>query len=139
MGDSIFKVFKPYFEKYYLAYEAPEGQHKFNCPYQVGYNGDNLSLALELVDFKTEPRDVVVVGTDGLWDNVYDEEIMRELDYGMSIQQIAEDLSRVGYQSSKMEDYKSPFYKKAVHNGLSCVRRGKPDDITVIVAKIKIF
>ena len=35
-----------------------------------------------------------------------------------------------------MENYASPFYKKALIHKLRTYKSGKPDDITVVVAKV---
>lgn len=54
-------------------------QHSFNFPYQIategveGVRSDTPQENAETYTFATQPGDVLVLGTDGLWDNVFDE------------------------------------------------------------------
>jgi protein phosphatase PTC7 len=56
-----------------------EQQHWYDCPYQVGTNStdtpvqDATSHVVQLL-----PSDIIVIATDGLGDNLWDEEILAE-------------------------------------------------------------
>ena len=76
LGDSGFRVVRH--GKVVLA--APAQEHYFNCPLQLGYaplseDIDSASEAQEF-EFEIQPGDLVIVGSDGLFDNVFDEDIV---------------------------------------------------------------
>jgi protein phosphatase PTC7 len=83
-----------------------------------------------------------VVGTDGLFDNLFDAQIvdllrpfLRDRDDILDPQLIAELLAQEAEKWSFKPDYMSPFAKSA-HAHFYDFRGGKPDDITVIVSQI---
>lgn len=54
-------------------YQFKEQQHQFNFPFQLtrkGHGGDDPYQSI-CEDFITEENDIVVVGSDGLFDNVF--------------------------------------------------------------------
>ena len=57
-------------------FRSKEQQHSFNFPFQCGTNGDHPSTAND-DEHKFEENDLMIVGSDGLYDNLYDEDIMR--------------------------------------------------------------
>ncbi|XP_010262929.1 PREDICTED: probable protein phosphatase 2C 55 [Nelumbo nucifera] len=79
VGDSGFLVIRDG----KIFYSSPIQQHKFNCPYQLGNNPkcDQPNSAMVLkVPIKL--GDVIVAGTDGLFDNLYKHEIVEDVIQG---------------------------------------------------------
>lgn len=82
--------------------------------------------------------DVVVVATDGLFDNVDDEEVAQNLWRGrqVAVDQLAQFLCDTALQRSVDKQADTPWARAArdefnlVYNG------GKRDDITVVLAKV---
>jgi serine/threonine protein phosphatase PrpC len=80
-----------------------------------------------------------VVGSDGLWDNLYERHILSCLNpevkgHNLEVPQQASDcLAKLAEKAGTLKDYKSPFAKNAQEQGLRFVG-GKKDDVTVIVA-----
>jgi protein phosphatase PTC7 len=121
-----------------VIFKSDEQQHEFNFPYQVGTHGDPPeSSEIRVHDFKE--NDIIVLGTDGLWDNLYEEQILnvikpfyqisykiKDLDYVASL--IAEYAEKLSLNPK----YRSPFSVKSKGLYLG----GKADDITIIVAQI---
>lgn len=135
----------------------------FNCPYQVGkYESSNEKLSnltdMAAVD-KQRPvenehevrfgRDFVVMGSDGLFDNLFDKEIESKLKAHLvqskhdpaqlelvSPERAAREIAHAAYERSRDKNSDSPF--SAVHNNSLPKKRigGKPDDITVVVSQI---
>ena len=68
IGDSVFSLYRKD-QDYRLFFQAEENQREFNFPYQVGTEGDNPSESIKK-DFPSNIGDLLVVGTDGLWDNL---------------------------------------------------------------------
>lgn len=138
VGDSGLMVFR----NYKLLYTSPREQRSFNRPYQLG-NGkgcDNPGSAMEL-EIRVYPGDIVVLGTDGLWDNVYPNEIeqvvlgnMRES--RMKPQALACVLADLTWLRSLDKDSSSPFSKAAQKAGKK--HPGGEDDITVVVGHIMV-
>ena len=55
---------------YSIIHESKSHQHSFNFPYQIGTHGDDPSCAV-FEKLKVQKGDIVVMGTDGLFDNVF--------------------------------------------------------------------
>lgn len=62
-----------------IVFKSPQQQHDFNFPYQLG-SGDGMSDPPEAAATFSVPvieGDIIVAGTDGLFDNVFTDEIAR--------------------------------------------------------------
>jgi len=87
------------------------------------------------------------MGSDGLFDNLYDEELspclLKNIGFSKGVftmddpKAAAECLANRAYQLSKDKNYYSPFAKGA-RESFQRYNGGKEDDITVIVAQIKL-
>lgn len=58
-------------------FRSTSQQHYFNCPYQFGIHNkkppsDQAFSTVHLI----EENDILVLGTDGLWDNLFDQDII---------------------------------------------------------------
>ena len=72
LGDSGVRLIR----RGQVIYRSKEQQHYFNCPYQLGTRStDRISDAV-IDTVSVEAGDWLVLGTDGLFDNVFDEEII---------------------------------------------------------------
>lgn len=76
-GDSGFLVIR----KGSVVFRSPALQHFFDCPLQFAAfpdytNATDTSDDAGLYELSIEAGDVIVAGTDGLWDNVPQEEIV---------------------------------------------------------------
>ncbi|KAJ2450676.1 hypothetical protein EV183_004129 [Coemansia sp. RSA 2336] len=63
-----------------MVYRTEEQQHSFNFPYQLGTepHADAPSDA-QVFRLKVQKGDIVVVGSDGVFDNLFDEDILEEV------------------------------------------------------------
>lgn len=152
LGDSSFIILRPSIENkklnFELKYESQEQTHSFNFPYQVGEGGDNPEKA-EVKTHEIKHNDIIILGTDGLWDNISSNNIIKllmkysELELSKSEnpnttdikspKAISEMLTKTAESLSLDSSYKSPFAERS--RGL--YMGGKHDDITIIVAQIK--
>src|SRR5262249_32311959 len=73
VGDSICFVLRGG----QLVYRTNEQQHSFNCPYQLGTNSFDKPVMGEHHSFPLAEGDIVVLCTDGVTDNVFDQELAR--------------------------------------------------------------
>jgi protein phosphatase PTC7 len=127
-------------------------QHYFDCPYQFSSEEAGQSAA-DAVVFKAELKegDTIVMGSDGLFDNVYDRDIETTLSiFGGSDQESAQRsanaLAALASKNSRDATYESPYSKEAIQQGLDVpwyekvlgkkLIGGKMDDITVIVGHV---
>lgn len=58
-----------------IEYESKEQQHSFNFPFQCGTNGDDPAKG-ESNAHNVKDGDILVVGSDGLWDNMHRRKIV---------------------------------------------------------------
>ncbi len=136
-------------------------QHEFNTPYQLSYPelkfGTDFAKDGLVYDVPIESGDVLIMGSDGLFDNLFPEDIARLCD-GANINPngTAEILAAAAREKGLMgEEYESPFQLNArkAFGDLPIWRRladltlkgesedrykgGKLDDITVLVTIVK--
>ncbi|KAM6573908.1 hypothetical protein CsatA_022235 [Cannabis sativa] len=132
IGDSGFMIFR---ENKFI-YKSKTQQWKFNSPYQLGNSkySDIPELA-RTMKIAVIPGDVIVLATDGLFDNLFISDIEENLKSKSSSSNVAFSLAELSRRYSLMKDRKSPFSKAAAKAGLPHTG-GKFDDITVIVARI---
>ncbi|XP_059444290.1 probable protein phosphatase 2C 55 [Corylus avellana] len=137
VGDSGFMVFRDNT----LVHQSPIQQHYFNCPFQLGNSksSDRPSSATD----ETVPvvsGDIIVLGTDGLLDNVYPAEIedflkQETLEGTEDPWHLAYAIAVKALYNSQDKFCYSPFARAAELANKKHVG-GKIDDITVVVARI---
>ncbi|KAK5828699.1 phosphatase 2C-like domain-containing protein [Linnemannia elongata] len=85
---------------------------------------------------KVESGDIVVMGTDGIFDNLFDEDILEEVIPEPSV--ISDALAkRAKNVAEDTRHHGSPFQSRAMQEGLY-YQGGKQDDMSVLVAIIKV-
>ncbi|KAM6573904.1 hypothetical protein CsatA_022231 [Cannabis sativa] len=131
VGDSGFIIFRN--DK--LVYRSKTQLVEFNVPYQLGNSeGYDTPDSAGTMEITVVPKDVIVLGTDGLFDNMFVSDIEDVLKMFFSMGS-AFWLAEFSRRYSLMKDRKSPFSEAATKAGRSYTG-GKFDDITVIVARI---
>ncbi|CAN4110521.1 unnamed protein product [Withania somnifera] len=138
VGDSGFVVIR----EGIIVYKSEIQQSRFNCPYQLGneLTSDDPSVA-QKINFPVKAGDVIVMGTDGLFDNVHDFELETIVNTRVDSWEadmpeiLAWRIAQYALDNAKNTEAYTPFTRECaeagiVHNG------GKYDDITVIVANI---
>lgn len=150
LGDSGFAVYR----NGKVIHRSTEQQHYFNTPYQLslppqpasGSNSSMLQDSPEVADASSvslEEGDIIVLATDGLWDNLDDEMIWEEIDANLedtndeeSLRLTARALARRARALAFDRSYMSPFAKNARAAGIQRVQGGKPDDITILLSAV---
>lgn len=96
-----------------LLYRTTEQQHDFNFPRQLGTNSDDYPEHSEIQIVDVKVGDIVLLATDGLFDNVFDEDIIRILADGKTNTEYkAAVIAKTAYKQSLDPSYLSPFAKK---------------------------
>ena len=125
-----------------VAFKSPQQQHGFNFPFQLGAAGSASDSPADAEEFllRTSPGDVVVVGTDGLFDNVFAEEVARlaalSKARGAGPSEAAEAVAAFARRRAADQQAATPFAVAAQAMGYN-YRGGKMDDITVVVGFIE--
>jgi len=132
LGDSGFMVIRN--EK--LVFRSKEQQHSFNFPYQLGTGSSDRPAHASCTVLNVQPGDLIIMGTDGLFDNLYDEEIVAIAAMSAEPATIAQLLARRAFMVGNSKSLISPFAKAARGNGYPLALGGKLDDITVMVGRI---
>jgi protein phosphatase PTC7 len=121
VGDSGFKVIRGG----EVVFESTPSQHYFNCPFQLGYmplsaDADDANECAEQYSFKAMEGDVIVVASDGVFDNVFNEELVRVVgnscSQGLSYETMAkcaEDIVLVSRAHAEDKTYASPYSLEA--------------------------
>ncbi|EPZ34279.1 hypothetical protein O9G_002999 [Rozella allomycis CSF55] len=147
LGDTVFRVIRD--GRFII--KSCDMQHSFNYPYQLASTaGDKPQDAVEY-SLQARCGDIIVMGSDGLFDNIFDDRILE------IVNQVGDKNSGKDYTSEEMLKQKTmvicdalgnmardismdvnantPFSEKALHEGIP-YHGGKMDDITVIVATL---
>lgn len=141
LGDSGYLLLRKEGLDLVQIFRTKEQQHSFNFPYQVGTGGDDPAKAdSQIHDVKD--GDIIILGSDGLWDNLFDIKIIdlvrpfiRDVDTLADPALVAEVIATEAEKYSLQQHYMSPFAKGAREYYYDYMG-GKPDDITVIVGQI---
>lgn len=144
IGDSGFVIFR----KGKLLHKSMEQQHYFNTPYQLAcpppdQEGAVIQDSIEEADISTisvEEGDIIVLGSDGLFDNLSVQQITKEVHQlkdtsKESLQYLANCLAGKARRLAYDPNYLSPFAINAKKVGID-IKGGKPDDITVLISVV---
>ncbi|XP_069135215.1 protein phosphatase PTC7 homolog isoform X3 [Argopecten irradians] len=146
LGDSGFLIIRDS----EVIHRSVEQQHYFNTPFQLAVvphsqEGQVLSDSPAMADstsFKVEEGDILLLGTDGLFDNMCEDMIVDHIsklkDHRADIQKTANNMAEEALSLSLDQDYLSPFSLSAIDAGIN-LKGGKPDDITVILARVAVL
>lgn len=147
IGDSGFMVVR----HGKVIHRSEEQQHYFNTPFQLslpppGYHAEVLSDQPDSAvteNFPVEDGDVILLATDGVFDNLPQPLLINELvkvqgeRNANRLQSVANSIAWMARNLSFDETFVSPFAKNAYANGINTIG-GKPDDITVVLATVAI-
>lgn len=143
IGDSGFLILRKLDKDFKIVYRFVEHCRSFNFPYQIGSTGDAPNMAL-FHEHHIENNDIIIAGSDGLFDNLDDEKILNCVlpfvghgEHIADLNLISEVLAEAAYQVSIDPKSNSKFALKARKNQIN-FKGGKKDDITVIVAQVEL-
>ncbi|KAL1208649.1 putative protein phosphatase 2C 80 [Cardamine amara subsp. amara] len=136
LGDSGFTVVRDGT----TVFQSPVQQHGFNFTYQLesGNSGDVPSSG-QVFTIDVESGDVIVAGTDGVYDNLYNEEItgvvVSAVRAGLDPKATAQKIADLARQRALDRKRQSPFSAAAQEAGFRYYG-GKLDDITAVVSYV---
>lgn len=136
LGDSGFMVVRDGCS----VFRSPAQQHDFNFTYQLE-NGSNSDLPSsgQVFSIPVAAGDVIIAGTDGVFDNLYNNDIsgvvVHAVRAGLEPQVTAQKIAALARQRAQERDRQTPFSAAAQEAGFRYYG-GKLDDITVVVSYI---
>lgn len=138
VGDSGFRVLRPSHHAdgmLMLAMQSTQQQHYFNCPLQLGTGSRDLPEHGDRYSGMLQPGDVLLLATDGCFDNLFDNEISELLDpehrAGQPASHLATLVGRAARTASLQTTRPTPFSASAKEHGYN-FPGGKVDDVTVV-------
>ncbi|XP_026190058.1 uncharacterized protein LOC34619932 [Cyclospora cayetanensis] len=148
---------------YQIVYRTVPQQHFFNCPYQFTRMPDTdcsggaivrkMAQTAEVGSVQVLPGDIVILGTDGLFDNLFDDDVLDILNRlcwpesqpgkppttcpAVLVKALLDTAVKAGQQPPGVSwPVVTPFSKAAFDEVGRRLVGGKPDDITAVVAYI---
>jgi len=132
LGDSQFIIVR----KDKTLMQSEELQVEFNTPYQIGTGSDMTPLThAKKYSVPLEEGDIIVLASDGLFDNMTAYAITSLIKKDKSCTEIATTIAQKAFEISTNTRATTPFEKEAQKHKQTW-RGGKQDDITVIVIKV---
>lgn len=136
LGDSGFVVVRDGS----TIFQSPVQQHGFNFTYQLeSGSGADLPSSGQVFLIPVVPGDVIIAGTDGLFDNLYNNEVtavvVHAVRAGLEPQVTAQKIAALARQRALDKNRQTPFSTAAQEAGFRYYG-GKLDDITVVVSYI---
>nr|CAB3476157.1 unnamed protein product [Digitaria exilis] len=144
VGDCGLKIIR----KGQVMFSIYPQEHYFDCPYQISSEAtgqtyrDALVCSVNLMD-----GDIIVSGSDGLFDNIFDQEIVSIISESPGVDKAAKALAELARKHSVDVKFDSPYSMEARSRGFDVpwwkkllgakLIGGKMDDITVVVAQVK--
>ncbi|KAG1368738.1 putative protein phosphatase 2C 55 [Cocos nucifera] len=105
-------------------FRSPVQQHDFNFTYQLeSGNGSDLPSSAQVFNFPVAPGDVIIAGTDGLFDNLYSNEVtavvVHAVRAGLGPQVTAQKIAALARQRAQDKNRQTPFSAAAQDAGYS--------------------
>jgi protein phosphatase PTC7 len=158
LGDSGFMLIR----RGKIVKRTEEQLHGFNCPYQLGNGSTDLPIHASVGSVDIEPGDILLVATDGVFDNVSDTELCDHINNRLSARQqhqqlnlsrnnppssiasnsntsyesLAESIAMLARSAASDQNRNTPFAEYSAAHGYYRLG-GKEDDITVVVTEFK--
>lgn len=140
VGDCGLRIFR----KGQIIFSTSPVEHYFDCPFQLSSEAVGQTyLDATVCSVQLRERDIIVMGSDGVFDNVFDSEIAAIVTKDSNV---AKELAELAHNHSLDPNYDSPYSIEARSRGFDVpwwkkllgqkLTGGKLDDITVIVGQV---
>ena len=144
LGDSGYTILRPLGEgKFEQIFRSKEQQYSFNFPYQCGTGAELAAYEADDNQHEVQDDDVIILASDGVYDNLFDADVMYcaepkadSLHLPFDHKRVGDCLANMALKLGETEGYRSPFAIGAQAAGRNYPDIGKSDDIAVIVATV---
>lgn len=153
VGDSGFALFR----NRQLIFQSKPLQHFFDCPLQFADSESSTDKAEDasLSELELQPGDLIVMATDGVWDNLYMDELISLLPKSPEeLQRAADAIAGAAEGHAHDDEFDSPYIQEALRQGMDIsiwdklkgikfrggrlqlgrLTGGKVDDVTCVLA-----
>ena len=100
--------------------------HSFNFPFQLGKGSPDQPEDGVVAGIKLKPEDIIVMATDGLWDNLFEEHVAELVVEKSDMSKLAKNIAEEARFAATEPGRKTPWSDVG----------GKLDDITVVTALV---
>ena len=100
--------------------------HSFNFPFQLGQGSPDQPEDGVVAGIKLKPEDIIVMATDGLWDNLFEEQVAELVVEQSDMTKLAKNIAEEARFAATEPGRKTPWSDVG----------GKLDDITVVTALV---
>ncbi|GMP89811.1 hypothetical protein CsSME_00041210 [Camellia sinensis var. sinensis] len=143
VGDCGLRVIR----KGQIIFSTSPQEHYFDCPYQLSSEVVGQTyLDATVTSVRLMEGDTIVMGSDGLFDNVFNHEIISTMAQYSDVAEAAKALANLAHNHSTNSSFDSPYSSEARTKGYDVpwwkkfigmkLTGGKLDDITVIVGQV---
>ncbi|XP_010099454.2 probable protein phosphatase 2C 26 isoform X2 [Morus notabilis] len=130
-----------------VVFSTSPQEHYFDCPYQLSSEAIGQTYRDAMVNsVELREGDTIVMGSDGLFDNLFDHEIISTTSRCKDVIESAKALADLARTHSMDSNFDSPYSLEAISKGFDVpwwkkilgrkLTGGKLDDITVIVGQV---
>lgn len=136
-GDSGVLICRPSTRT--VLFRTKHQEHDFGYPYQLGHESKDSVNDVQIGYVGgLQAGDVIVAATDGLFDNITDDNILEIivncLSRKLGAQALAIELVRIAHELSMSASSETPYSVSATAEFDMAFTGGKPDDITCVVS-----
>uniref|UniRef100_A0A7S1JCH3 Protein phosphatase n=1 Tax=Eutreptiella gymnastica TaxID=73025 RepID=A0A7S1JCH3_9EUGL len=134
LGDSGFMLVR----NGEIVHMSKEQTHGFNYPFQLGVESMDTPIDADLTQHTVTEGDILVLATDGVFDNLFQEQILELLQNAKEddISTLGPRLADLASDMASDRTWTSPYALKC-HSMLGIAHSGgKMDDITAVVGRI---
>ena len=127
LGDSGYLLLRPSNDKETeILFKSESQQHYFNCPYQTGIHEKYVwPTKAWQGQHKVRQNDIIVMGSDGVWDNIFNQDIQSCVNYHLKRDgelKSVEDVSKCISTLAEAKSYDAPAPHADVgHKNLPCL------------------
>ncbi len=143
LGDSYCVVLRQNENKEYkMIMESFIQQHEFNYPYQLSnlpHGLIHLPNSIKKFEIQLEKNDIIISSTDGLWDNLFLQEIIDLLNKSDNLDKLMIDvINKINYLFDNIDNFEriGPFALNCIKNDNPYRKHSKKDDVTILIAKV---
>eukprot|EP00287_Rhodomonas_sp_CCMP768_P008363 CAMPEP_0196724370 /NCGR_PEP_ID=MMETSP1091-20130531/6248_1 /TAXON_ID=302021 /ORGANISM="Rhodomonas sp., Strain CCMP768" /LENGTH=311 /DNA_ID=CAMNT_0042066479 /DNA_START=26 /DNA_END=961 /DNA_ORIENTATION=+ len=137
LGDSGLRVVG---KNHSISFATHEQQHSFNYPKQLGIPSTDAPSDGDYSVIDVCSGDIIVLGTDGVWDNLWEQEFLSLLFLARTDRGSEERAARMLVEAAQRKGgdrgYFSPFCAHARQAGIANCLGGKLDDTTALVLRV---
>jgi len=142
LGDSRLVVFREEEGVFSEIVSSAVQQHYFNCPYQLASDGGDGLEKADVWQMELQKNDLIVSSTDGMWDNLFVEDVTTIINQQprltsgyLNLSHLSLLLARLAHKVAKDPLAQTPFAHEAERQRLK-YNGGKMDDVTVICSQL---